>query len=348
MYGSAKQTRQSVDTIPQLKAEIESLKSQPTAALEVPISSIIPLQLPNDLKQPRLYFDDHKMELLKASIDKYGVLEPVLLRPSQDLSREDTSETTSDSPPSQANLFELISGERRWRCCRALGIRIIPGVVRQMSDIMALETAIVAHLLSEEISPLEQTESILSLLSLRLKLSPDALKRLLYQIKNSQMRGRSHSENPHEQPHEQQIEIVHGIMSEFGMKLSSFVSNRLPLLNLSPPILFAVRAGKLSPTNAVLVNRQSPAFHETLIAQAQGKTKGELVAIIKATIPSGRGENEPMDEISAGKVVSDQIYSRIKFVRKRTDLFNNPEVLHRLAQIDSLLREIESLGEPSF
>ena len=44
-------------TIAQLKEEIESLKSQSATSLEISINDIVALQLPGELKQPRLYFD---------------------------------------------------------------------------------------------------------------------------------------------------------------------------------------------------------------------------------------------------------------------------------------------------
>ena len=276
-----------LETIPQLKEEIESLKSQTATAFNVPIDKIIPLQLPDGMKQPRLYFDSHKMELLKESIAKHGVLEPILLR---------------NSPGEQ---FELISGERRWRCCLALNLKSIPGIIRQMSDSMALEAAIIAHLLSEETSLIEQTESILSLLSLRLGPPPDVLKGLLYQVKNSQMRGtgQTHALS------DQQIAVVNSILAEFSIKLSSFVANRLPLLNLSPAILSSVRSGKLSPTNALLINRQPDEFHDTLIAQAEGKTKGELARLIKGIVVSDK-------DVDKEKRITQTIYARIRSVSK--------------------------------
>lgn len=326
MYESTEQTQtkepQPIGTIPQLKQGIERLKSSSAAAFEVPLGSIIPLQLPENMRQPRLYFDARKMELLKESIHKHGVLEPVLLRP---------------SPKDQ---YELISGERRWRCCQLLGMKSIPGIVRQMSDAMALEAAIVAHLMSEEISLIEQTESILNLLSLRLNLSFEQLRGLLYQVKNSRSRRGSRTKGFSDR----QIEIVTEILSEFDMKLSSFVTNRLPLLNLAPPLLSAVRAGKLSPTNAVLINRQPQESHATLMVESEGKTKGELAALIKSTVVLGKQVEENIDQPSKGKEISEQVYNRIKFVIKRTDLLDDPNVLDCLTKIDSLLQEIESFG----
>ncbi len=303
------------ETIPQLKEEIENLKSHTTTPFEIPIDSIIPLQLPGDMKQPRLYFDPHKMELLRDSIRKHGVLEPIFLR------------------PSPKGIFEIISGERRWRCCQDLGMRTMPGIVRQMSDSTALEAALIAHLLNEEISLIEQTESILSLLSLRLNRSSEDIKVALYQVKNSRTRRGENSKVFNER----QIEAVHEILSEFGMKLSSFVSNRLPLLNLAPAILTSVRKGKLSPTNAVLINRQPREFHEFLISQAEGKTKRDLVALIRSTV-------NPDKQSAKEKDISTQIYERIKSVKRKTELLHQPEVMNRLAQIDRLLKEIESFS----
>ncbi len=307
------------EKISQLKEAITSLKSQSLTSIEIPVDRIIPLRLPENIHQPRLYFDSQKMELLKNSIRKHGVLEPILLRPSQ-------------NQHCQNQQFEIISGERRWRCCQAIGVRSIPSIVREMSDSIALEAAIIAHLLNEEISTIEQTESILSLLSLRLNLSAEDVKKWLYQVKNLRTRGTNSSSISSNR----QIEIVREILSEFGMKLSSFVSNRLPLLNLAPTILTSLRAGKISPTNAVLINRQPAELHEFLISQAEGKTKSDLIDLIKSRTNS--------DYFSAQKKdISDRIYERFKSIRKNPKFLDRPEVINRLNQIDLLLKEIESL-----
>lgn len=304
------------ETIAQLKEEIENLKSLAANSWEIPVESIVPLQLPGEMKQPRLYFDPYKMERLKDSIHKHGVLEPILLRPGPN------------------GIFEIISGERRWRCCQALGKKAIPAIVRQMSDSIALEAALIAHLLNEEISPIEQTESILSLLSLRLSLSVDEVKASLYLVKNSRVRGTENSRIFSEQ----QLEVVNEILSEFGMKLSSFVSNRLPMLNLTSGILTAVREGNLSPTNAVLINRQPQELHESLILEAEGMTKSDLVALIKAKVSPGKKTAKKKD-------ISTRVYERLRSVRKQSALLEKPEVKRRLEKIDQLLKEIEAIGQ---
>ncbi len=304
------------DNIPQLKKAIEDLKSDAVPSYAVPVDRIIPLQLPENMKQPRLYFDPRKMELLQDSIHKYGVLEPILLR------------------PSQGSFFEVVSGERRWRCCQTLALKTIPGIVRDMSDTVALEAAIIAHLLSEDISLIEQTESILGLLALRLCLSFEDLKVSLYKVKNSQARG---AVNPGVFS-DQQYKVIQEILGEFGLKLSSFVSNRLPLLKLAPSILASVRAGELSPTNAILINRQPPEYHDSLISQAQGKTKSEVRALIRAI-----GYSAPPS--IAKNCISEQIFERIKSFHKKKPLFDQPEIIDRLMKIDLLLGEIEALAQ---
>ena len=136
------------------------------------------------------------------------------------------------------NLYEIISGERRWRCCSELGISKIPVNVREMSDVIALEAALIAHLLNEEISVIEQTESILSLLALRLNLKVDEVKSGLYLVKNSQVRGPENSRIFSEDD----LTTIRDILSEFGMKLSSFVGTFPIHLYYSSPEVLSVLA----------------------------------------------------------------------------------------------------------
>ena len=82
-----------------------------------------------------------------------------------------------------------------------------------------------------------------------------------------------------------------------------------------------------------------------MMAQAVGKTKGELATLIKSTIPSDKRTNRTVGKLSKGKEITEQIYNRIKLVRKRTEMLEEPDVLNRLTKIDLLLQEIESLGE---
>lgn len=303
------------EAIAQLKGEIESLTVLSENSLKLAVADIQPLQLPGKFKQPRLYFDPQKIERLQASIQKHGVLEPILVRPSKD------------------GRYEIISGERRWRSCCALQIEYIPAIVRDMSDAIALEAALIAHLLNEDITTIEQTESILNLLSLHLDMPIDEVKSNLYRTKNV-----SASVSNKEGFEDETLVLVTETLREFGLKLSSFVSNRLPLLNLSPEILDALRGGRISPTNAIILNRQPAEMHSKLLKQSEGLTKKDVMRMIKA-IDQERVSNQP----TPVSPISDQVLARLKVIRKRKSLLASDEVQKKLKEIDRLLQEIEAI-----
>lgn len=306
---------QETETIAELKQRIEELEGKSEGVQLIPVENIIPLKLPGKLKQPRLYFNSEKMARLKDSIDKHDVLEPILLR------------------PSTRGRYEIISGERRWRCTKELGREVIKAHVQDMDDSLALEAALIAHLLNEEISTLEQTESILSLLSLRLDIKPGDVKSNLYAIKNKQIRGKSDIQVFSDE----QLVIISDILNEFGMALHSFVSNRLPMLNIDESLLNLVREGKLSPTNAVLINRQPLEWRDTLLQNAEELSKNELMALIRQI------KADQIEDETRNAPIEKEILSRFKSVSKNKALLSSKQVQSRLRKIQKLLNEIESI-----
>ncbi len=87
--------------------------------------------------QPRSQFDEAALESLTASIREIGVLQPVLVRPSEEG-------------------FELIAGERRWRAARRAGLQLIPAIVRPIDDQQSLEQAVVENLHRQDLNALEE------------------------------------------------------------------------------------------------------------------------------------------------------------------------------------------------
>jgi len=102
---------------------------------DLPIEAIEPNRY-----QPRETFDEEALATLTASIRELGVLQPVLVRPLED----------------DAERFELIAGERRWRAARRAGLLSIPAVVRPIEDKTALEQALVENLHRADLNPLEE------------------------------------------------------------------------------------------------------------------------------------------------------------------------------------------------
>jgi ParB family chromosome partitioning protein len=100
---------------------------------EVPTSQIEPNRY-----QPRDYFDEESLAGLTASIRELGVLQPVLVR--------------QIGP----NSYELVAGERRWRAAKRAGLQFIPVVVRDITDELSLQHALVENLHRENLNPLEE------------------------------------------------------------------------------------------------------------------------------------------------------------------------------------------------
>ena len=77
--------------------------------------------------QPRRRFDREQILELAESIKKHGVLQPVLLR------------------KKDGGRYELIAGERRLRASKEAGLRSIPAIIRDVTDIQSLELAIIEN-----------------------------------------------------------------------------------------------------------------------------------------------------------------------------------------------------------
>jgi len=103
---------------------------------EVPIGAIRP-----NAYQPRSVFDEEAMANLAASIKELGVLQPILVRELQ----------------GEAEAYELVAGERRWRASRRAGLQTIPVLVRSETDgRSSLEQALVENVQRADLNVLEE------------------------------------------------------------------------------------------------------------------------------------------------------------------------------------------------
>ncbi len=95
--------------------------------------------------QPRTNYDDERLNDLKASIKEKGVLQPILVR-------------------SQNGQFEVIAGERRLRAARALKLKEIPIIVKDVTDRDAFVIALIENIQREELNPIEEAEAFARLI----------------------------------------------------------------------------------------------------------------------------------------------------------------------------------------
>ncbi|MBO0720700.1 MAG: ParB/RepB/Spo0J family partition protein [Blastocatellia bacterium] len=104
--------------------------------LEVDIELIEP-----NPDQPRLSFDEHKLDELAQSIQANGLVQPILLR---------------RLPHGN---YQIVAGERRWRAAQRAGLQRINAVVRDIPDSRLLELALIENIQREELNPIEEAHA---------------------------------------------------------------------------------------------------------------------------------------------------------------------------------------------
>ena len=97
--------------------------------------------------QPRQTFSPQELTELAASLKQSGLLQPVLVRRKGD------------------GMYELISGERRWRAARQAGMETIQAVVRNCSDEETILFALVENLQREDLNPMEMAHAYQRMMS---------------------------------------------------------------------------------------------------------------------------------------------------------------------------------------
>jgi ParB family chromosome partitioning protein len=107
---------------------------------DAPLSEIdIDLIVPNP-SQPRLVFNEARLEELAVSIRENGILQPILVRPF-------------------GNQYQLIAGERRLSAAQRAGLLKIPVVIREVPDDRILELALVENIQREQLNPMEEAQA---------------------------------------------------------------------------------------------------------------------------------------------------------------------------------------------
>jgi ParB/RepB/Spo0J family partition protein len=106
---------------------------------------------------PRKRFPEDKMQELATNIKAHGVLQPILVRPVDKAGRAVINDETLDH-------FEIVAGERRYRASKLADQVSIPAIVRELTDIDALELQIHENLHREDLHPIEEAEGFQYLL----------------------------------------------------------------------------------------------------------------------------------------------------------------------------------------
>jgi ParB family chromosome partitioning protein len=102
-------------------------------SLVLDINQIVP-----NASQPRKHFDKEELKELSASISKYGLLQPLLVR------------------PLASGEYQIVAGERRWRACGMAGIKEISVTVREFSDLEVAQISLIENLQRKNLNPVEE------------------------------------------------------------------------------------------------------------------------------------------------------------------------------------------------
>lgn len=102
---------------------------------QLPIS-----QIKTNKYQPRIEFNEEKLNDLIKSIKEKGIIQPVLVRKTHDG-------------------YELIAGERRLRAAKRLHFENIPAIIREVSDVDMLEISLIENIQREELNPIEEANA---------------------------------------------------------------------------------------------------------------------------------------------------------------------------------------------
>ena len=90
--------------------------------------------------QPRKIFDQENLEELTRSIKERGVIQPIIVRNSQD----------------HSDKYEIIAGERRWLAAQNAGLHEVPVVITEADDLKSLEFAIVENVQRHDLNSIEE------------------------------------------------------------------------------------------------------------------------------------------------------------------------------------------------
>ncbi len=120
-----------IDPTPARKADAPTRKTE----VFIPVDRISPN--PN---QPRRNFTEDALKELAASIRQKGIIQPLILR----------------RDPRNADGYEIVAGERRWRAAQRAQLHEVPAIVRNLDDTQVLEIAIIENIQRADLNAVEE------------------------------------------------------------------------------------------------------------------------------------------------------------------------------------------------
>ena len=273
------------------------------------------IKLPH--RQPRRSFDREKLVELTASIEEYGILEPLIVRPLND------------------RLYELVAGERRYRAAKNAGKTQIPVIVKDIDEQQAFELALLENIQRDDLNAIDETEGMLELIRQHLDIaSNQEVIQLLNKAANAQRLNQPLTDNV-----TRQIKIIDELFIKIGRSnRESFRTNRLPLLNLPDDVLQVLRQGRLDYTKAKAIAK--------LESEIDRRNLMELVITEKLTLSQIKEKiQEILEETQTPIRVSrsKDLYAEFKAITKiQSDAWQDED---KKVQLEALLMQLKEILE---
>jgi ParB family transcriptional regulator, chromosome partitioning protein len=239
--------------------------------------------------QPRKTFVEEDLSDLIASVKDKGILQPILVRPIA----------------GDANAYEIVAGERRWRAAQLAKLHDVPVIVRELSDGEALELAIIENVQRSDLNAIEEAAAYHELMD-RFSYTQDK------------------------------------VASEVG-KSRSHVANTLRLLKLPESVKAMVRDGRLTAGHArTLIGLANPeARAREILAGALNVREAEQRSQAKKGKIHKRAVEDPNIK-SLEQSVSNSLGLKVKILHKG-DKGGEVRISYKsLEQLDDLTRRLKN------
>lgn len=267
-------------------APMQAETAPANATLDVPIHLLDP-----NREQPRKHFDDAGLSDLAESIRSSGIIQPLIVRV-------------------DGERYRIVAGERRWRAAKLAGLKDIPVIIRDYSDIEMMEIALIENIQRADLNPVEEANGIHALVEEHNLTQEEVAKRL----------GKSRPT----------------------------IANALRILKLPESILTMLREGQISSGHArCLVTLPSQAMQEQIAAEILRRSLSvrQTEALCKARIESGQTDavERPQKAIPELFEVQNHLQSRLETKVKISGNLNRGRISIEYYSEDQLERIYEYL-----
>jgi ParB family chromosome partitioning protein len=253
-------------------------------------------------RNPRQSFSEAELEELTSSIRERGIIQSIVVRP----------------VAGQADHYEIIAGERRWRAAQRAGLHDVPIRLLDVSDAQALEFAIIENVQRADLNPLEEATGYLALM--------------------------------------EEFDHTQDDLAKIVGKSRSHVANTVRLLKLSEPVKAYLRSGQLSAGHARLLVGQPNAEEFAAMIVERGLNVRQVEALaredgkqqVRDLKPPRRGPYSVRNSKSADLEALEKRVSDALGLEVTIDDGRNGGILHiryrDLDQLDEVLRKLEGGG----